>query len=448
MTSNCSPASVKSCPRPSSVCSSSMSCRPELCLGYVCQPMTCVPSVCMPTTYRPASCLSKTYLSSSCRPSSCRPTNSISSSMGTCNWYCEGTFNGSEKETMQVLNDRLASYLEKVRQLEQENASLESKIQEACQSQVPNVFPDYQSYFRTIEELQQKILCSKAENARMVVHIDNAKLAADDFRTKYEMELALRQLVEADTNGLRRVLDELTLCKADLEAQVESLKEELLCLKKNHEQEVSALRCQLGDRLNIEVDAVPPVDLNRMLEEMRCQYEMVVETNRRDVEAWFNMQMEELNQQVATSSEQLQTYQSDIIDLRRTVNTLEIELQAQHRLRDSLENTLTETEARYSSQLAQMQCMITNVEGQLAEIRADLERQNREYQVLLDVRARLECEISTYRGLLESEDCKLPCNPCSTNSCPHCVPSPSVPCTVCVPRAACVPCVPCPPGRY
>lgn len=46
--------------------------------------------------------------------------------------------------------------------------------------------------------------------------------------------------------------------------------------------------------------------------------------------------MEELNQQVATSSEQLQTYQSDIIDLRRTVNTLEIELQAQHSLVSAL----------------------------------------------------------------------------------------------------------------
>ena len=44
------------------------------------------------------------------------------------------------------------------------------------------------------------------------------------------------------------------------------------------------------------------------------------------------LQMEELNQQVATSSEQLQSYQSDAIDLRRTVNMLEIELQAQHSL--------------------------------------------------------------------------------------------------------------------
>ncbi|CAO2645292.1 Keratin, type I cuticular Ha5 [Lemmus lemmus] len=347
------------------------------------------------------------YKVSSCLPALGLPSGGFSTSYSIGGgWFGEGILTGNEKETMQVLNDRLASYLEKVRQLEQENASLESRIREWCEQQVPYMCPDYQSYFRTMEELQKKTLCSKAENARLVVQIDNAKLAADDFRTKYETELALRQLVEADTNGLRRILDELTLNKADLEAQVESLKEELLCLKRNHEEEVGVLRQQLGDRLNIEVDAAPPVDLTRMLEEMRCQYETMVETNHRDVEEWFNMQMEELNKQVATSSEQLQSYQSDIIDLRRTVNTLEIELQAQHSLRDSLENTLGETEARYTSQLSQMQCMITNVESQLSEIRCDLERQNQEYKVLLDVKARLECEIDTYRGLLESEDSK------------------------------------------
>lgn len=56
-------------------------------------------------------------------------------------------------------------------------------------------------------------------------------------------------------------------------------------------QEVNTLRCQLGDRLNVEVDAAPPVDLNKVLDDMRCQYEALVENNRRDVETWFNTQV-------------------------------------------------------------------------------------------------------------------------------------------------------------
>ncbi|EPY85443.1 keratin, type I cuticular Ha6 [Camelus ferus] len=375
------------------------------------------------------SCLPGSYLSSGYHSSGFA---------GSGGWFCEGSFNGNEKETMQFLHDRLANYLEKVRQLERDNAELESRIREWYEAQIPYICPDYQSYFKTIEELQQKILLTKAENSRLVLQIDNAKLAADDFRTKYETELGMRQLVEADTNSLRRTLDELTLCKADLEMQVESLKEELICLKKNHEEEVNTLRCQLGDRLNVEVDAAPPVDLNKILDEMRCQYEALVENNRRDVEAWFNTQTEELNQQVVSSSEQLQCCQTELIELRRNVNALEIELQAQHSMRNSLESTLVETEARYSSQLAQMQCLITNVESQLAEIRCDLERQNQEYQVLLDVKARLESEIATYRRLLEGEDCRLPAHPCAA----ECKPAIRVPHVSSVPCAPTVPCAP------
>ncbi|XP_037349188.1 keratin, type I cuticular Ha1-like [Talpa occidentalis] len=184
-----------------------------------------------------SSCSSRPCVAPSCHSTCTLPgACNIPASVGSSSWLCEGSFNGNEKETMQFLNDRLASYLEKVRQLERENAELEGRIQAHCQQQVPYVCPNYQSYFRTIEELQQKILYSKSENARLVVQIDNAKLAADDFRTKYQTELGLRQLVESDINGLRRILDELTLCKSDLEAQVESLKEELLSLKQNHEQ--------------------------------------------------------------------------------------------------------------------------------------------------------------------------------------------------------------------
>lgn len=70
----------------------------------------------------------------------------------------------------------------------------------------------------------------------------------------------------------------------------------------------------------------------------------------------------------------------------------------------ALEGTLADTEARYGTQLAQLQMLISGVEEQLAELRCDMERQNHEYRVLLDVKCRLEQEIATYRRLLEGED--------------------------------------------
>ncbi|XP_002748662.4 keratin, type I cytoskeletal 17 [Callithrix jacchus] len=319
----------------------------------------------------------------------------------------DGLLAGGEKATMQNLNDRLASYLDKVRALEEANTELEVKIRDWYQRQAPGPARDYSHYYKTIEELQNKILTASVDNANILLQIDNARLAADDFRTKFETEQALRLSVEADINGLRRVLDELTLARADLEMQIENLKEELVYLKKNHEEEMNALRGQVGGEINVEMDAAPGVDLSRILNEMRDQYEKMAEKNRKDAEDWFFSKTEELNHEVATNSELVQSGKSEISELRRTVQALEIELQSQLSMKASLEGSLAETENRYCVQLSQIQGLIGSVEEQLAQLRCEMEQQNQEYKILLDVKTRLEQEIATYRRLLEGEDAHL-----------------------------------------
>lgn len=292
----------------------------------------------------------------------------------------------------------------KVRALEAANGDLEVKIRDWYQKQGPGPARDYSHYYKTIEELRDKILGATIENSRIVLQIDNARLAADDFRTKFETEQALRMSVEADINGLRRVLDELTLARADLEMQIESLKEELAYLKKNHEEEISALKVQVGGQVSVEVDSAPGIDLAKILSDMRSQYEVMAEKNRKDAEAWFISQTEELNQEVAGHTAQLQSSKTEVVDLRRTLQGLEIELQTQLSTKATLEGMLAETEARYGAQLAQIQALISSIEAQLSDVRADTERQNLEYRQLMDIKSRLEQEIATYRSLLEGQE--------------------------------------------
>ncbi|XP_033913781.3 keratin, type I cytoskeletal 13-like [Acipenser ruthenus] len=309
----------------------------------------------------------------------------------------------NEKTTMINLNDRLAIYLEKVRTLEASNTTLEKQILEWSQNRVI-VTQDYSAYWKTIAELQGKIAVANMDNASIILQIDNAKLAADDFSAKYEAELAMRQSVEADIAGLRRLLDELTLVRSSLETEIEALKEELVYLKKNHEEELLALRSQVGGTVNVEVDAAPQQDTSRVLEEMRMQYEGIADKNRREVEAWYKDKFEELNKQVTTSTEVLQTSKSEISELKRTLQGLEIELQSQLSMKSALEVTVAETEGSYGAQLSQLQVFIDRLEAELVQLRMDMERQGNEYKMLLDIKTRLEMEIAEYRRLLDGED--------------------------------------------
>ncbi|XP_029291483.1 keratin, type I cytoskeletal 18 isoform X2 [Cottoperca gobio] len=315
-----------------------------------------------------------------------------------------GDIMGNEKFAMQNLNDRLASYLETVRNLEQANQKLEIKIKEALEKSGPD-FRDYSKYHVILDGLRKKVFDAITDNARLVLNIDNARLAADDFRVKYESELAIRQSVEADIIGLRKLIDDTNMSRMNLESEIESLKEELIHLKKNHENEVMELRNQIAQSgVHVDVDAPKGNDLSQIMTEIRAKYENMAKKNQEELKAWHESQITEVQSEVVQNTEALKGAQTEVNDLRRQVQTMEIDLESQRSLKGSLEGTLRDTEMRYNIEMESLNTILLGLEAELTQLRNNIQQQTQEYEALLNMKMKLEAEIATYRRLLDGED--------------------------------------------
>ncbi|XP_070824496.1 keratin, type I cytoskeletal 18-like [Chaetodon trifascialis] len=308
----------------------------------------------------------------------------------------------NEKVTMQRLNDRLAAYLEAVRTLEKANGKLEIKIREAIEKRGPFEGRDYSKYNTIITELRAKIFEMIKGNAHLVIALDNARLASDDFRVKMEYELSMRQAVEADVARLRKVLDDTNVIRMHLETDIESLKEELITLTTNHQTEVAELHAQITQgSVHVDVDAPKGQNLAKIMEEMRVSYEKIALKNQQELKTWHESQITEVQVQVTESSTALKEATSLVTETRRRYQALEIELQSTLSLKASLEANLRDIEVRYNMEVEKYNVIILRLENELTQIRTDIQEKTQEYEYLLNIKVKLEAEIIEYRRLLD-----------------------------------------------
>ncbi|TDH11073.1 hypothetical protein EPR50_G00080340 [Perca flavescens] len=300
----------------------------------------------------------------------------------------------NEKTTMQHLNDRLASYLETVRNLEKANSTLEIKIRETIEKKGPLEGRDYSKYNAIITELRAKIFDTIKGNAQLSISLDNARLATEDFRLKLEYEMSMRQTVEADVARLRKLLDDTNVVRMHLESDIESLKEELINLRKNH-----VTITQVGIR--VDVDAPKGQDLARIMEEMRASYEKIALKNQEQLKTWHESQITEVQVQVTENTTALKEATTVITETRRRYQGMDIELQSALSLKASLEATLRDIDMRYNMEVEKYNAIILRLQEELTQIRNDIQHNTREYEQLLNIKVKLEAEIAEYRRLLD-----------------------------------------------
>lgn len=72
----------------------------------------------------------------------------------------------------------------------------------------------------------------------------------------------------------------------------------------------------------------------------------------------------------------------------------------------SLEGTLRDTEMRYNMEIENLNSIILQLEAELMQLRNNIQQQTQDYEILLNMKMKLEAEIATYRRLLEGGDFK------------------------------------------
>lgn len=56
-------------------------------------------------------------------------------------------------------------------------------------------------------------------------------------------------------------------------------------------QEMRQLQSQTGGDVSVEVNAAPGEDLTKILNDLRNEYEQIIERNRREVEQWYEVKV-------------------------------------------------------------------------------------------------------------------------------------------------------------
>uniref|UniRef100_UPI0037E9995B neurofilament light polypeptide n=1 Tax=Semicossyphus pulcher TaxID=241346 RepID=UPI0037E9995B len=317
------------------------------------------------------------------------------------------TVRTQERSQLQELNDRFAGFIERVRELEQQNRALEAELLLLRQrhSEPSRLRALYEQEARALRAAVDE---ARAEQQAALGQRERLEQALTALQGRYEEEALAREEAEGRLMDARREADQAALAKAELEKSIETLLEELAFLKRIHEGEVAELQAQvqLGVQVAVESEAATP-DLSGALRDIRSQYERLAARNMQAAEEWFRGKVGSMTESVAQHSDAVRSSKDEAGEYRRQLQTRLLEIDSCRGLNESLEKQLHEMEEKQSAEIAAMQDTIGELEGEVRGTKQEMARYLKEYQDLLNVKMALDIEIAAYRKLLEGEESRF-----------------------------------------
>ncbi|NXY43962.1 K2CO protein, partial [Ceuthmochares aereus] len=224
-----------------------------------------------------------------------------------------------EKEQIKTLNNKFASFIDKVRLLEQQNKVLETKwsfLQGQDHSKT-TVKPVIEAYISSLKKHLEALKCNRVQ---LETDLKAAQQVLETNKKMYKDECSQQTCSRNEFSALKKDVGSFFLNKAKLKTKVESLKEEVEFLRTFYKEEIQQLQAQISDTsVAVQVDSNQDLNLDGIIAGVKAHYEDIAHRSWAEVQAWYESKFEELRVTAGRNADSLRETKIKIAELTRMV---------------------------------------------------------------------------------------------------------------------------------